>query len=203
MLGHRRGRGNPDFYPRPPRGGRRRGDARPCAGGAISTHALREEGEPAWRVSDPRQAHFYPRPPRGGRRLFCMSLIPGCQFLPTPSARRATKELCDQIRHTFISTHALREEGDWWESIQQAVDNVFLPTPSARRATSGQPGLPARCRDFYPRPPRGGRPGEPHRAFERRDFYPRPPRGGRRGYNYDRREMPRISTHALREEGDQ
>ena len=83
------------------------------------------------------------------------------------------------------------------------MSDKFLSTPSARRATSDGrcPSVPAR--NFYPRPPRGGRPtatvGETD-SYEflstpsaRRAtysfaiclssfayFYPRPPRGGRR-----------------------
>ena len=83
----------------------------------------------------------------------------------------------------------------------------------------------SRLSDFYPRPPRGGRPsltnGERdaleisiHALREEGDpdpeergksdgyFYPRPPRGGRR----DREDLclngDEISIHALREEGD-
>ena len=36
-----------------------------------------------------------------------------------------------------------------------------------------------------------------------RHFYPRPPRGGRRQVDGGRRAAALISTHALREEGDQ
>ena len=56
-----------DFYPRPPRGGRRGGRRGNPLPESISIHALREEGDcfPAVR---PRLAYnFYPRPPRGGR----------------------------------------------------------------------------------------------------------------------------------------
>ncbi len=78
-----------------------------------------------------------------------------------------------------FSTHALREEGDWWESIQQAVDNVFLPTPSARRATSGQPVSP---------------PDAVISTHALRE----------EGDPASRTELlsDEISTHALREEGD-
>ena len=79
--------------------------------------------------------------------------------------------------------------------------------------------------DFYPRPPRGGRPKfkypkQPdleisiHALREEGDlgassttsaggnFYPRPPRGGRRR-GYTTTTLPEIiSIHALREEGD-
>ena len=80
---------------------------------------------------------------------------------------------------------------------------IFLSTPSARRATAECPRVFRSCRNFYPRPPRGGR----HRSaagtmWSRWNFYPRPPRGGRPlpalpiGLTYE------ISIHALREEGD-
>ena len=101
-------------------------------------------------------------------------------FLSTPSARRATQfpeSRCPPIR---ISIHALREEGD------------ALRTPTITTTS-----------DFYPRPPRGGRPPATtpspfpyaisiHALREEGDkaatsackrlsnFYPRPPRGGRR-----------------------
>ena len=58
---------------------------------------------------------------------------------------------------------------------------VFLSTPSARRATSSA------CRP----------------ADAGRHFYPRPPRGGRPGGMPNPRAVKEISIHALREEGDQ
>ena len=79
-----------------------------------------------------------------------------------------------------ISIHALREEGDSSEH------------PAA-----------AFWSNFYPRPPRGGRPTSTLWSSScSRYFYPRPPRGGRR--IQDRPETPKggISIHALREEGD-
>ena len=57
---------------------------------------------------------------------------------------------------------------------------VFLSTPSARRATCFLSIDGYLLYDFYPRPPRGGRPNNFH------DFIPFIP----------------ISIHALREEGD-
>ena len=83
-------------------------------------------------------------------------------------------------QHYEISIHALREEGD----------------PPPRRF--GQ--APS---DFYPRPPRGGRP-LPATITEaaQEDFYPRPPRGGRRVVVDERDLREVISIHALREEGD-
>ena len=76
-------------------------------------------------------------------------------FLSTPSARRATVTSPDARLDRSISIHALREEGD---KVGDAA--VALLT------------------DFYPRPPRGGRPGCRTTTKARRNFYPRPPRGG-------------------------
>ena len=102
------------------------------------------------------------------------------QFLPTPSARRATGLTAQLIlrllyfyprpprggrrppdlaaKFTFcISTHALREEGDTKGRELAPPPSVFLPTPSARRATAGCAARHAPGAYFYPRPPRGGR----------------------------------------------
>ena len=80
-----------DFYPRPPRGGRRgarntgplrvdisihalreEGDLDAHAkrrSDSISIHALREEGDPASGIHPGGADDFYPRPPRGGRLI--------------------------------------------------------------------------------------------------------------------------------------
>ena len=125
----------PDFYPRPPRGGRPRTPAAWCVPLTISIHALREEGD-AFRVAGQCLLDdFYPRPPRGGRRYQPRPGSRPDQFLSTPSARRATRHHTRQPRPDPISIHALREEGDWPPRLPRSI-------PS----------------DFYPRPPRGGRP---------------------------------------------
>ena len=123
--------------------------------------------------------NFYPRPPRGGRPSRPRSQPTWAAFLSTPSARRATGVHFYKDDYQFISIHALREEGD------------ILQT---RKILARD--------DFYPRPPRGGRPAgrtsfwadlvflstpSARRATlynldprpGRMDFYPRPPRGGR------------------------
>ena len=147
----------------------------------ISIHALREEGDidivKNWRD----KKYFYPRPPRGGRLHRQLSTgQPLHIFLSTPSARRATADCSRSRRQAGISIHALREEGDDSRRPYNRVDCQFLSTPSARRATCLTSLLGQPPQHFYPRPPRGGRPG--HRGGRRRvgDFYPRPPRGGRR-----------------------
>ena len=211
------------FYPRPPRGGRRKRMLRnSCA-----------------------CKNFYPRPPRGGRRVktLCLRLrlsisihalreegdgLPWVDldflnlFLSTPSARRATEGAsllfyshehfyprpprggrrpgrCKRPRRSAISIHALREEGD----CRMVEPTGIIPY-------------------FYPRPPRGGRRvahartcGDVlisiHALREEGDgcitscagcwgnFYPRPPRGGRpykRSHVLSRRQF--LSTPSVR-----
>ena len=124
-----------DFYPRPPRGGRRTCLYEAGRDEDISIHALREEGDAAVVLEDyeetkflstpsarratmysaraPRTSrHFYPRPPRGGRPFVSLVDKAANKFLSTPSARRAT--FCQPCRQggQQISIHALREEGD-------------------------------------------------------------------------------------------
>ena len=169
-----------DFYPRPPRGGRlvhdridrsahaflstpsaRRATSADCLRPVllqISIHALREEGDVLRRPSRRFPCYFYPRPPRGGRpenntfgqrtrkisihalreegdRYLSGHMSKSGTFLSTPSARRATNGKRAAIPRYFISIHALREEGDMQD----------------RTGSYGQ-------QNFYPRPPRGGRP---------------------------------------------
>ena len=86
------------------------------------------------------------------------------------------------MRHTVrgygvISIHALREEGDLHTSCDssQAIN-------------------------FYPRPPRGGRPLPEARVLcGLHDFYPRPPRGGRRHFcSFSSAERGFLSTPSAR-----
>ena len=81
---------------------------------------------------------FYPRPPRGGRLAHRQKFLTDEIFLSTPSARRATYRADAAKLGVAISIHALREEGDLSFSM------TFPTAP-----------------DFYPRPPRGGRPSNP------------------------------------------
>ena len=103
-----------NFYPRPPRGGRRHPEGLFGVIFSISIHALREEGDasgmyavctdtiflstpsarratlfslPLWSFC----TYFYPRPPRGGRHSGLSYSAMISLFLSTPSARRATK----------------------------------------------------------------------------------------------------------------
>ena len=155
-------------------------------------------------LSNLANADFYPRPPRGGRRSITSGLGTKTLFLSTPSARRATYFFFVPCRLLWISIHALREEGDIFSqcshnkrrisihALREEGDTlifftrfavwVFLSTPSARRATLFLLRSMPLIVDFYPRPPRGGRPkgaSAPRAIFY---FYPRPPRGGRRNH---------------------
>ena len=80
--------------------------------------------------------NFYPRPPRGGRLVFSRAARSLAVFLSTPSARRATIDLCDVTIELCISIHALREEGDATSTRVRSSSSRFLSTPSARRATA-------------------------------------------------------------------
>ena len=145
----------------------------------ISIHALREEGDSSW-LSVRWAALVFLSTPSARRATFSIVLdLVSDRFLSTPSARRATFAFQLAPIGGNISIHALREEGD-------------------RRSRPHE----QLTEDFYPRPPRGGRPrcpysGAPCRSIsihalrEEGDasstarsatlshFYPRPPRGGR------------------------
>ena len=167
------------FYPRPPRGGRhtlqpdgyrlpavflstpsaRRATHGLQAGDVqveISIHALREEGDHAPGLHCPGSRYFYPRPPRGGRQSGRCRFVKLARFLSTPSARRATGWLSVRSSITRISIHALREEGD------NFFDVALILYPISIHALREEGDLHTHVRsvvprDFYPRPPRGGR----------------------------------------------
>ena len=111
--------------------------------------------------------------------MMLRSSVSAILFLSTPSARRATALSPCLFELFLISIHALREEGDAFAS-----------------------NIEVEILNFYPRPPRGGRPidqqaeidsylisihalreegdtGEIRRKDRPVYFYPRPPRGGR------------------------
>ena len=168
-----------DFYPRPPRGGRLV-EAGAAAGQRkfLSTPSARR----ATRHRERDQcdgSYFYPRPPRGGRPTSSGSFTTAPRFLSTPSARRATFAGVAPFGDCFlflstpsarratlppfhlcaahiISIHALREEGDGIVPQQELGIAISIHAlreegdpPCARRLPSN--------RNFYPRPPRGGR----------------------------------------------
>ena len=192
-----------DFYPRPPRGGRR---GRPVYGvqiNVISIHALREEGDAAFRVSLHRPIVFSIHAVRVEGDYSPMQSM--CQlsiFLSTPSARRATISLPPNFTKCFyfyprpprggrqfttsctttskgISIHALREEGDLILHPMHCPHGIFLSTPSARRATiSALPSCIHSCISIHALREEGDGLASSS-ALGVSNFYPRPPRGGR------------------------
>ena len=101
-----------NFYPRPPRGGRLFSLHNHLRQRLISIHALREEGDKPSFCFAKYFCNFYPRPPRGGRQGQRAHNEGQKKFLSTPSARRATLQVLNQV-----------------------IAVQFLSTPSARRAT--------------------------------------------------------------------
>ena len=170
-------------------------------------------------------AYFYPRPPRGGRQPpFLLGLLE-CLFLSTPSARRATRQLVDDMLLAVISIHALREEGDVQAGTVLGASGPISIHALREEGDRRVVPLFGLTLYFYPRPPRGGRqPGcRPRCRFSKisihalreegdesqhhtvafpLDFYPRPPRGGRPAGFQQIAVFCGISIHALREEGD-
>ena len=168
-----------DFYPRPPRGGRRQhSDRQHRSTGFLSTPSARRATK---EQSTSHKQH---------------------QFLSTPSARRATLAQPTSRHLTRISIHALREEGDILLAQTRSgksyfyprpprggrlvvvvvgdVEMLFLSTPSARRATEIDKNQ-RRTKIFLSTP-------SARRATASRDVQAR---------------HLVISIHALREEGDQ
>ena len=144
------------FYPRPPRGGRR--------------------GRRSRRFP---QRDFYPRPPRGGRLGVYYYTNASCEFLSTPSARRATAAFSAWPAGMSISIHALREEGDSYRSIKHRP-----------------------WTHFYPRPPRGGRPVVVLQHVGFHQFLSTPSARRATLKTTITTNVGGISIHALREEGD-
>ena len=124
----------------------------------ISIHALRGEGDVVAEMQDELKSNFYPRPPWGGRQAVLWRV-------PAPS---------------LISIHALRGEGDI-PSLASICQEEKISIHALRG--EGDPPLreaPGALKNFYPRPPWGGRLPRPRLLkVPCSNFYPRPPWGGR------------------------
>ena len=167
-----------NFYPRPPRGGRRCSHLRhfrtaeflstPSARRAtnvttlnypkiiISIHALREEGD---------------RPRQRQHRQGPISIHALREEGDLRSSHRCR-------RSPGISIHALREEGDDTSPKNTITDEISIHAlrEEGDRTHTGRGFLNTY---FYPRPPRGGRQSQQRYISNSKNFYPRPPRGGR------------------------
>ena len=168
----------------------------------ISIHALREEGDKAGEPVTIPINDFYPRPPRGGRPFALASHILVTDFYPRPPRGGRPVALPNEPGNRFISIHALREEGDVKGWLRATEVTRFLSTPSARRATARSALSAQVVRDFYPRPPRGGRLQRVIDCVQLFQFLSTP--SARRATAARDRLRPAfpISIHALREEGD-
>ena len=169
---------------------------------AISIHALREEGDSLTTAHTSPGRYFYPRPPRGGRpedgRVEEAVLTISIHAL----REEGDYGVCFKIGETGISIHALREEGDGAGLLLSTCKQLFLSTPSARRATARAGCCWQPPRDFYPRPPRGGRRKSMENQTVSARFLSTP--SARRATPPTCLSVMRyiISIHALREEGD-
>ena len=171
------------------------------------------------------RTNFYPRPPRGGRQRLPLSAEPLINFYPRPPRGGRRVGVPQHVGMQGISIHALREEGDLAIRAFGGYDDISI---HALREEGDVicPSLQPASRNFYPRPPRGGRPALDHAlagAIQflstpsarratwnlsrtknvRTYFYPRPPRGGRPTSRFSVIPLLPISIHALREEGDE
>ena len=145
-----------DFYPRPPRGGRRAGYVVIGNTITISIHALREEGDFFTHKYDLPNSYFYPRPPRGGRPARIPLMSTAMHFYPRPP-RGGRPPLAPRMA-AFPYFYPRPPRGGRPRLHRRSCRlSLFLSTPSARRATPTHPNSRNCIPDFYPRPPRGGR----------------------------------------------
>ena len=173
------GKAQKHFYPRPPRGGRRRASGSSTRGGrflstpsarratffrsafrrlsTISIHALREEGDRrAPRRQQPGAISIHALREEGDRRA------PRRQQ-PGAISIHALREEGDQaqsgrpLEHRLISIHALREEGDPPASGRWRREQISIHALREEGDSIGCATFSGRS-NFYPRPPRGGRP---------------------------------------------
>ena len=170
-------------------------------GSGISIHALRVEGDvgyvqsffdaisflstpSGWRATlrgwtgERGDARFLSTPSGWRATADCRYTRGGGRFLSTPSGWRATSPPYTSRIEPDISIHALRVEGDL---IRSAIYFTLSMSIHALRVEGDRKDVAVfeRSRNFYPRPPGGGRLDHPSAAPFWLNFYPRPPGGGR------------------------
>ena len=134
-LQPRRGPGAADFYPRPPCGGRRSAHPESSTGGR----------------------DFYPRPPCGGRRVRCATAARWTNFYPRPPCGgRPIPRLAARRAHA-ISIHVPLAGDDDGVIGQIKAERLFLSTSPLRGTTHSAATARSSAKNFYPRPPCGGR----------------------------------------------
>ena len=194
----------PDFYPRPPQGGRRFSGLCLDLRIDISIHALRKEGDRQRRTayeSESISIHALRKEGDPPSQILHQALG---DISIHALRKEGDRDRCRNAQAGYrISIHALRKEGDPLPSALMLSRKAFLSTPSARRATKRELHPRRTSRNFYPRPPQGGRPSRWSASWSReQNFYPRPPQGGRQRVPRHRGRPWPISIHALRKEGD-
>ena len=124
----------------------------------ISIHALREEGDSLAYTPHSTLGISIHALREEGDSTGIYGVTGVLVFLSTPSARRATDQEAQYAAPSAISIHALREEGDFVPLMQfNRLRNISIHAlreegDVRNRIDIAFPG------NFYPRPPRGGRP---------------------------------------------
>ena len=191
---------------------------------SISIHALRKEGDVFGMLPFRSVKNFYPRPPRGGR--------PPAVARGYPSAKISIHALREEgdvggdpaLGLFGISIHALREEGDAGPQLRERPERISIHALREEGDEEG-PKVFRLKTNFYPRPPRGGRPLTVRLSALPRSFLSTPSARRATSASLPCRSPARflstpsarratvavvrvcfaleISIHALREEGDQ
>ena len=141
----------------------------------ISIHALREEGDTPTRIPASTHTYFYPRPPRGGRPpRWRPRFHEDGNFYPRPPRGGRQRQRGPCCRHRPISIHALREEGDIQLEFIEDTPSVISIHALREEGDFFSVVLHPAKSDFYPRPPRGGRPRHIGIALQLQEFLSTP-----------------------------
>ena len=168
-----------NFYPRPPRGGRRKTFGKQSS-----------------------LSNFYPRPPRGGRRTETGS-VPDMGEISIHALRgEGDPGGCSRkLPQLDISIHALRGEGDYGGHRKALGEIISIHALRGEGDPYGWTSTPAHSY-FYPRPPRGGRPAIEISNSTDKVFLSTPSAGRATTGTRTHGGTQNISIHALRGEGD-
>ena len=170
----------------------------------ISIHALRGEGDASVKPSCI-IAWLFLSTPSVGRATINTSKVEYIEFTdfyPRPPWGGRPKKASLFLWVSKISIHALRGEGDGPSSRVALHTGIFLSTPSVGRATAVSVDGIVWLRNFYPRPPWGGRPKRLRRYRKSNVFLSTPSVGRATQKECAAKIGLSISIHALRGEGD-
>ena len=146
-----------NFYPRSPRGERRRFSSKGAGSTCISIHAPREGSDTRSICKLCRKINFYPRSPRGERHAQVDQALRG-GYISIHAPREGSDAKAPYPNdQPHISIHAPREGSDHRFVGFITSDTSFLSTLPARGATMVICPLAGRIINFYPRSPRGER----------------------------------------------